>query len=127
MASKQALIRDAKADDVRNLAQIWYDGWQDAHADLLPSKLAQHRKLDSFRHRLANALGNVRVAVLAGELVGFSMVKDDELYQLYVAPAGRGSGIAASLNADSLARIKDKGFRVAWLACADGGRGCLLS
>ncbi|RMB01970.1 GNAT family N-acetyltransferase [Eilatimonas milleporae] len=120
MASQQALIRDAKANDVRDLAQIWYDGWQDAHADLLPSKLAQHRTFDSFRDRLARALGDVRVAVLAGELVGFGMVKNDELYQLYVAPAGRGSGIAASLNADALARIRKEGFRVAWLACAIG-------
>jgi len=120
LANRQALLRDAKADDVRDLAQIWHDGWQDAHAVLLPTKLAQHRTLDSFRDRLTRALSDVRVAVLAGELVGFSMVKDDELNQLYVAPEGRGSGIAASLNADALARIKDGGFRVAWLACAIG-------
>ncbi|MEQ8656673.1 MAG: GNAT family N-acetyltransferase [Hyphomicrobiales bacterium] len=118
--NKQALLRDAKTDDVRDLAQIWYDGWQDAHADLLPTKLAQHRTLGSFRDRLARALSDVRVAALAGELVGFSMIKDDELNQLYVASAGRGTGIAASLNADALARIKDGGFRVAWLACAIG-------
>jgi hypothetical protein len=35
---------------------------------------------------------SIRVADVAGGVPGVSMVKEDELYQLYVAAAGRGSG-----------------------------------
>ncbi|GAB3012673.1 GNAT family N-acetyltransferase [Bowmanella dokdonensis] len=118
--SGRITIRDAKDSDIPTLAQIWFDGWQDAHAEILPSGLARHRTLESFAERLVHALKSVRVADSANGLLGFSMVKDDELYQLYVAAPGRGAGVAASLNADALSRIKEQGFQLAWLACAIG-------
>jgi ribosomal protein S18 acetylase RimI-like enzyme len=120
MPENRLLIRNAAANDVSLLAQIWYDGWQDAHAYILPSELARHRTLESFRERLTDELHSIRVAELESVLLGFSMVKDAELYQLYVAQAGRGTGVAGILNADALARIKAQGFSVAWLACAIG-------
>lgn len=48
------------------------------------------------------------------------MVKDDELYQLYVSATARGSGLAATLLADGEARIATNGFGTGWLACAIG-------
>jgi len=51
---------------------------------------------------------------------GFCIVKDDELYQLYVAEASRGAGIAAALVADAETRLAERGVRKAWLACAIG-------
>jgi hypothetical protein len=78
------LIRAATEHDVDCLAQIWFDGWQDAHAKVLPHELRRLRTLESFCDRLAEALAIVHVAEVEGEIAGFAMVKGDELYQFYV-------------------------------------------
>jgi ribosomal protein S18 acetylase RimI-like enzyme len=113
-------VRAAEAHEIDRLAKIWYDGWQDAHARILPAELARVRTLESFRERLQAALADVRVAGPPGEPVGFSLIKADELYQLYVSGSSRGSGIAAALIADAEARLSARGVKVAWLACAIG-------
>jgi GNAT superfamily N-acetyltransferase len=65
-------------------------------------------------------LERVRVAGEPNDPTGFSIVKDNELYQLYVARTARGSGVAAALVADAERRIKRNGAKIAWLACAIG-------
>jgi GNAT superfamily N-acetyltransferase len=113
-------VRAAHESEIDRLAKIWYDGWQDAHAAILPPELARHRTLESFRDRLQAALPTVRVAGPPGGPVGFCMVRDDELYQLYVSASARGSGVATALMADAEARFLANGVRTAWLACAIG-------
>jgi GNAT superfamily N-acetyltransferase len=113
-------IRDARPDEVDALATIWFDGWRDAHAEILPAELARHRTRDSLRERMHAALDTVRVAVLNDAPVGFTMIKQDELYQLYVAAPARGTGAAAALIADAAAALRDAGVATAWLACAIG-------
>ena len=113
-------IRAADKSEIDALAALWYEGWQDAHAQILPAELAQHRTLDSFRQRLQAALPDVRVAGPIGEPVGLCIIQDDELNQLYVTAKARGTGVAARLLADGEARIRDQGVKTAWLACAIG-------
>ena len=113
-------VRAAEPGEIDRLAQLWFDGWQDAHLDILPAELRRFRTLESFRERLEAALPHVRVAGPPGEPAGFSIVKGDELYQLYVSSAARGTGVAAALIADAEARIAQSGEDVAWLACAIG-------
>ena len=113
-------IRDAEIAEIGQLARIWHDGWQDAHARIVPVELARFRTLESFRERLGAALTSVRVAGAVGAPVGFCMLKGDELYQLYVSPQARGSGVAAALVIDAEARLGDGGVGTAWLACAIG-------
>jgi ribosomal protein S18 acetylase RimI-like enzyme len=113
-------VRPAEAGEIDHLAKLWYDGWQDAHALILPADLARLRTLESFRDRLQAALPNVRVAGPSGEPVGFCIVQGDELYQLYVSAQSRGSGVAAALIADAEARLSESGVETAWLACAIG-------
>jgi GNAT superfamily N-acetyltransferase len=115
-----ATIRSASAEDVDKLARLWFDGWQDAHAKILPAELRHARTLERFRERLIAALPEVRTAGPVGDPAGLAIVKDDELYQLYVSPAARGTGLSARLTADALSRIRANGHRVAWLACAIG-------
>lgn len=113
-------VRDAEPRDLDVLARLWFDGWQDAHARILPAELARLRTLDSFRDRLQSALADVRVADMEGAPAGLVIVKGDELYQLYVAQHARGTGLASALIDDALTRIRANGIETAWLACAIG-------
>ena len=113
-------VRAAERADLAALAQLWFDGWHDAHAAILPEELARHRTLESFHQRLEEGIDRLRVIGAAGDPLGFAFLKDDELYQLYVHARARGSGIAAKLVSDAEARIAEQGAQVAWLACAIG-------
>jgi ribosomal protein S18 acetylase RimI-like enzyme len=113
-------VRSALASEIDLLARIWADGWRDAHAGLVPPALTRLRTLESFRDRLQAALPSIRVIGAANSPVGFCIVKDDELYQLFVAAEARGAGVAAALTADAESRLKASGVRTAWLACAIG-------
>jgi ribosomal protein S18 acetylase RimI-like enzyme len=113
-------VRAAKEIEIDHLARLWYDGWQDAHARILPAELARHRTLEDFRYRLRAAISSLRVIGPPGQPVGFCMIKDDELYQLYISASARGSGLAAALLGDGEARLAANGDETAWLACAIG-------
>jgi ribosomal protein S18 acetylase RimI-like enzyme len=113
-------VRAAEEREIDHLAKLWIDGWQDAHSKILPAELARLRTLESLKDRLRAALPSVRVVGPAGAPLGFCMVKDDELYQLYVAAQARGSGLAAALMADADAQFLANDVKTAWLACAIG-------
>lgn len=113
-------VRAAEEHELDRLARIWYQGWLDAHAEIVPAELKRVRTFESFGPRLESLLPDVRVVGPVGAPVGLSIIKDDELYQLYVSADARGSGVAAALIADAEARLADRGFETAWLACAIG-------
>lgn len=113
-------VRPADAAEIDCLSLIWYDGWHEAHAAVVPAELTRLRTPESFRERLQRALSDTRVVGPRGAPVGFTVLKDDELYQLFVTPAARGSGVATALMADAEARLRASGVETAWLACAIG-------
>ena len=113
-------VRAVEESEIDQLAQLWFDGWQDAHAAIVPAELRRLRTLDSFRARLRVGLPDVRVVGPSGSPIAFYMLKDDELYQFYVTAAARGTGVAARLIADAEASLAGRGVDVAWLACAIG-------
>jgi GNAT superfamily N-acetyltransferase len=113
-------IRDASDTEFDHLARLWYDGWQDAHAGILPEALARHRTMASFLHRLRVEAQYLRVAGPPGEPIGMCIAKNDELNQLYVAANARGTGLAGVLLSDGEARLRLYGVQTAWLACAIG-------
>ena len=118
-ALTRANIRDAKSTEIALLARIWFDGWQDAHARIVPAELARVRTLQSFEERLRAASTPVRVADTDAP-VGFYILKGAELYQFYVSSSARGSGIAALLIADAEGYLSKTGVHTAHLACAIG-------
>jgi GNAT superfamily N-acetyltransferase len=102
------------------LARLWYDGWQDGHAAIVPAALTRARTLENFVERMFAALADVRVIGPRGAPSGFAMLKGDELNQFYVASEARGTGVAAALIADAEALMSERGVATAWLACAVG-------
>lgn len=113
-------VRDARPAEVSHLAKLWYLEWHDSHAPIVPAELTRLRTLESFQHRLEEALSNIRVVGPPGRPVGFCIVRCDELYQLFVSSEARGSGVATALVADAEARLAASGVRTAWLSCAIG-------
>jgi hypothetical protein len=86
-------LRAPDASEIDLLARVWFDGWRDAHARIVPEELTRLRTLQSFRERLPDLLPRTRVAGAPGDPVGFAITKDDELYQLYVAARALGTGV----------------------------------
>lgn len=113
-------IRAARPEEAHQLADIWHQGWMDAHAHLLPQALRKFRTLTSFRRRVDELIPIIRVAETQEAAVGFHIVREDELYQLYVSASHRGAGPAKLLIKDAETMLRKNGIRRAWLACAIG-------
>jgi GNAT superfamily N-acetyltransferase len=113
-------VRDADPAELDALTVLWHEAWRDAHAEIVPPRLTVLRTRDNFRERLERLLPATRVVGPPGSPTGFCTVKEDELYQLFVAAPARGSGAAAVLLADAEARLAGSGVTTAWLACAIG-------
>ena len=113
-------VRAAEEAEIDHLARVWFDGWRDAHEQIVPVELTRLRTLESFGTRLRADLRHIRVVGPFGAPVGFCIVKGDELYQLFVSAPSRGSGVAAALIVDAEARLSEGGVKTAWLACAIG-------
>jgi ribosomal protein S18 acetylase RimI-like enzyme len=114
------VIRDMEDGDLDGLAALWFDGWQDAHAAILPERLRRARTAESFRARLADHRSAVRVVTQDDAIAGFCIVRADELDQFYVASRFRGAGIAGALMDDARTTFRRAGVETAWLACAIG-------
>jgi GNAT superfamily N-acetyltransferase len=113
-------VRAAAEAEIQHLSKIWHDGWHDGHAQIVPVELTSLRTLESFAERLQAVLSDVRVLGPFGVPTGFCIVKNDELYQLYVSTQSRGTGVAAALIAYAEAEMAQRGVEMAWLACAIG-------
>lgn len=112
--------RGAEPEDLEPLAQLWRQGWLDAHLAIVPETLVALRTPESFAQRMAAALPRVRALGPIGAPLGFHLIKGDELNQFYVASAARGAGAASVLMADAERRLAEAGVATAWLACAIG-------
>jgi quercetin dioxygenase-like cupin family protein/GNAT superfamily N-acetyltransferase len=112
--------RPATPDELPALARLWEAGWHDAHDGLVPPDLVALRTTESFLDRLRGFGDALRVAGPPGAPLGLCVAHGDDIDQLYVAPAARGSGLAATLLADGEARLAAAGVAVGRIACAIG-------
>ena len=113
-------LRRARTEDVPAIARIWHAGWPDGHLGNVPDALLAFRDEASFGRRAAERVADTMVAVVSGDVVGFTMVVGDELEQIYVAAAYRGLGVADALISDAERRIRAAGHDRAWLAVVPG-------
>jgi ribosomal protein S18 acetylase RimI-like enzyme len=113
------VLRPAADADSDAIAELWHRGWRDGHLGHVPAALLDHRHLRHFQERVPARLATTTVATLDGRIVGFVTTDADEVEQLYVDAAARGTGIA-----DLLLRrgetVIAAGSERAWLAVAAG-------
>ena len=113
-------LRSAAPGDADDVAEIWRLGWRDGHEGLVPEELVEIRTDEAFRTRAANRVHDTTVAAVDGTVAGFIMVVDDEVEQVYVSSAHRGSGVAQALIAEAERQVKANGHDKAWLAVVAG-------
>jgi GNAT superfamily N-acetyltransferase len=117
------VIRKATAEDVAAVARIWHTGWADGHVGHVPPELVRHRSQEQqFVPRVRERLDATWVAEAHGQTVGFVVVKDDEVEQIFVDRTARGTGVAAMLLRKGEAEIRGAGHRRAWLAVVAGNQ-----
>lgn len=117
-----AALRPSTVDDGPAVADLWYHGWRDGHLAHVPAELVAIRTAASFRERAADRVAgdSTIVATVDGVVAGFVMVVGDEVEQVYVGAAHRGSGVAAALLAAAEERVAANGHDQAWLAVVAG-------
>jgi GNAT superfamily N-acetyltransferase len=107
--------RPARAEDIAPLAEIWRDGWREAHEVLAPPGLTERRMAEDFTVRLRAFGDDLITAGPVGAPLGLVSVKGDELNQMFTSPAARGTGIAKALLSAGEERIAESGHQQAWL------------
>jgi len=114
-------IRPAADADMAAVADLWHEGWHDGHAGHVPGGLTDLRTLEAFHERTPLRVADTTVAVSdAGDLLGFVMVAGDEVEQVFVGPAARGTGVAAVLLTEAERQVAAAGHASAWLAVVAG-------
>lgn len=108
-------IRAAQPEDHAALTDIWHDAWHEAHADHVPQALTEMRTRDSFHDRLKDMLKTTLVTGPIGAPIGFCSIRNNEIYQMYVSPAARGTGAAAKLISAGCDLIKQSGNTTVFL------------
>ena len=114
-------IRPATEADMAAVADLWHEGWHDGHAGHVPEGLTAARTPAAFHERTPSRVADTTVAVDdSGRLLGFVMVADDEVEQVFVGRDARGTGLAPLLLAEAERQVAAAGHVSAWLAVVGG-------
>ena len=113
-------ITRPKAVQADEIAALWHRAWHEGHHEIAPAALVALRDAQSFPARVRAEWDRMRVLVSDSSLAGLCICRGPEMYQLFVAQAFYGQGVAGLLLADAERRLADAGVRIAWLACAPG-------
>ncbi len=128
-----AMVRSARSDDSRRLAEIHVTSWRQAYDGLLPAEFLRALSVES-RHdwwsRRLNALesGGAVLIVAESELekaegfafMGPCSVTEGEVYAIYVDPRRWRAGLGTELLAAAERTLADGGFRQAVLWVLEG-------
>lgn len=117
------VLRPATTADVDAITALFHQGWHDVHPGRVPDGLTARRTPEAFHDRVSRRVtetDETTVAEVDGEIAGFVMVAGDEVEQVYVGRAHRGSGVAALLLTEAERQIAGAGYDVAWLVVVRG-------
>lgn len=110
------LLRAATPADLPGIVRVWSAGWAEAHGGRVPRALELARTPESWEPPARERLSGTWVADVDGEVAGLVVVDGDEVDQLYVDAAHRGSGVAAALLSAGERLVREAGHDRAWLA-----------
>ncbi len=113
-------LRPGTPEDAAAVADLWHAGWHDAHPGNVPDGLTASRTSEQFHDRAPRRVDDTTVAVVGDEVAGFVMVVGDEVEQVYVSSAHRGSGVADVLLTEAEHQVAAAGHAEAWLAVVEG-------
>lgn len=83
----------------------------------VPERLTELRNVKSFLDRLTDFGDKVIMSGPSDAPMGFCVINDDEIDQMYVSKSARGTGLAAKLLAAGEARLAKAGTKEAHLYC----------
>lgn len=107
--------------DCEPLADIWSQGYVQGHTGLVPDDLMALRTRENFFDRLQAFSGESVVAFDSQDIhSGFGLIKENEIYQFYVARTGQGTDLATRLMQETTQHIRNAGHTVAWLHVTPG-------
>ncbi len=121
-STEPCTLRKATAGDIGVVSRIWHLGWLDGHLGHVPPELLPYRQEEQFIPRARSRLESMWVAESHGQIVGFVVAKGDEVEQIFVDRAARGTGVAAILLRKAEAEIRRAGHWRAWLAVVAGNQ-----
>ncbi|WP_328474970.1 GNAT family N-acetyltransferase [Actinoplanes sp. NBC_00393] len=113
-------LRPARDEDATTVATIWESAWRDGHLGHVTDELVAIRTPQDFRSRAAAMTARTTVASADGAIAGFVTIAGDEVEQVFVDAASRGSGIADALLTAAEQQIAAAGHQTAWLAVVAG-------
>ena len=117
-------IRPARPADADAVGRIWASAWRDGHLGHVPEELVAVRTPESFLARAADRVADTVVAVVeaggTAQVAGFVMLAGDEVEQIFVDAAHRGTDVATALLTKAERLLAAAGHDEAWLAVATG-------
>jgi ribosomal protein S18 acetylase RimI-like enzyme len=113
---QETRLRRARAEDAKSIAAIWLAGWRESHLGHVPEALVAARTPASFSSRAAQRIDDTTVACVGDAIAGFVMMAGDEVEQVYVDSAYRGTDIASLLLDEAQRLVAAAGHPRAWLA-----------
>jgi GNAT superfamily N-acetyltransferase len=119
-SSPNVSLRRGRPEDASAIAEIWRLGWRDGHRGFVRHELVEARTPESFHVRAGDRIGEMTVAVVDEQVAGFVLVVGDEVEQVYVSAAHRGTGVADALLSEAERQVRANGHAKAWLAVVAG-------
>lgn len=109
--------RRAEPNEIGPTTDMWHDIWHETQAPFVPDDLIRLRTKDDFHVRLVHMADRLRVIGPDGAPFGLCVIDEDQLDQLCVARAARGTGAAQALLEDGESRLFANGTSRAHLDC----------
>jgi L-amino acid N-acyltransferase YncA len=127
--TETAVLRLARPEDARAIAEVHVGSWRHAYRGLLPEgyldRLSVDEREGSWREALGSDTAGAVVAEAEGRIVGFASFGPSrdadaaegvgEVPAIYVDAEVLGTGVGRSLLAEATTRLREAGFRRATL------------